>query len=119
MRKLTPFILALSLVTGISAVHAQNTTQHKKPLLQEGKMPEKPAAKQGQSVQGQKQKAPKFEIRKGGRLASPERHAELRDYRKRGLKAPRKDQRWVLYDGQYLLIAPKTGLILSIVPARR
>ncbi|MFN3498390.1 MAG: RcnB family protein [Pannonibacter indicus] len=43
----------------------------------------------------------------------------MRDYRKRGLKAPRKDQRWVLYDGQYLLIAPKTGLILSIVPARR
>jgi Ni/Co efflux regulator RcnB len=120
MQKLASAFLALSLLAGISGAHAQDMPRHKKPLQQEElAKPGKPQRKQDQSVLDQQGKPPRYDVRKGGRIQSPERHAEVRDYRKRGLKAPKKDQRWVQYNGQYLLISLKNGLILSIVPGRR
>lgn len=64
------------------------------------------------------QSVKKNQWKKGGKLQSPGRHAEFRDYRKQGLKAPGKGQRWVQVDGQYLLISIATGAILSVVAGR-
>lgn len=56
--------------------------------------------------------------RKGGKLPSPGKYSESRDYRKHGLRAPGKDQRWVRVDGQYLLIAAATGAIIAVATGR-
>lgn len=75
-----------------------------------------------QSQQGQQKKVErpikKNQFRKGGKLSSPGRHAEIKDYRKQGLRAPGKGQRWVRVDGQSLLIAVATGAILSVASGR-
>lgn len=60
----------------------------------------------------------KNQWKRGGKLPSSRHHAEFKDYRKHGLQAPGKGQRWVRVDGQYLLIAVATGAILSVAAGR-
>lgn len=44
---------------------------------------------------------------------------EIRDWRAHRLHAPGRGERWVRVNGDYVLIAVTTGLILSIVAAQR
>ncbi|WP_320203210.1 RcnB family protein [Agrobacterium rosae] len=81
------------------------------------------AQQQPRSVGQQQEKKAEQAIKKtqwkrGDKLPSPGRHSEFRDYRKQGLRAPGKGQRWVLVDRQYLLVAAATGAILSVASGR-
>lgn len=57
---------------------------------------------------------------RGQRLSSAQRrHAiDQRDYRRYKLSAPRRDQRWVRVDNQFLLVNTLTGLIVGLSAAR-
>lgn len=57
---------------------------------------------------------------RGQRVSSAERRhvVDQRDYRRHKLSAPKRDQRWVRVDDQFLLINAVTGLIVGLAAAR-
>ncbi|MDH7805693.1 RcnB family protein [Agrobacterium tumefaciens] len=57
---------------------------------------------------------------RGQRLSAAERRhfVDRRDYRRYRLAEPRRDQRWVRVDNQFLLINAVTGLIVGLSAAR-
>lgn len=62
--------------------------------------------------------APRPSWRAGNRLPPHYRNQHVRDYRRLGLRAPARGQRWVRIDNQYVLINAATGLIMSLSAAR-
>ncbi|CUX17094.1 hypothetical protein G3A56_03435 [Rhizobium oryzihabitans] len=57
---------------------------------------------------------------RGQRLSAGERRhtVDRRDYRRYRLAEPRRDQRWVRVDNQFLLINAVSGLIVGLAAAR-
>ncbi|MES5096879.1 RcnB family protein [Agrobacterium sp. BA1120] len=57
---------------------------------------------------------------RGQRLAARDRHhfVDRRDYRRHNLREPRRGERWVRVDNQYLLINAVSGLIIGLAAAR-
>ncbi|MFK0382651.1 MULTISPECIES: RcnB family protein [Rhizobium/Agrobacterium group] len=57
---------------------------------------------------------------RGQRLSAGERrnYIDRRDYRRYRLSEPRRDQRWVRVDNQFLLINAVSGLIVGLAAAR-
>ncbi|MDS7597045.1 RcnB family protein [Agrobacterium tumefaciens] len=57
---------------------------------------------------------------RGQRLSAGERRniIDRRDYRRYRLSEPRRDQRWVRVDNQFLLINAVSGLIVGLAAAR-
>lgn len=94
-------IAALSLSVALSAAQAQERPRQSEPQQRQ-----------------QTQEIRKAPWKKGGKLPSPRKYADVKDYGARGLKAPPKGQRWVKVDGQYLLIAAATGAIISVASGR-
>lgn len=58
--------------------------------------------------------------KRGERISSAQRrhYIDQRDYRRYKLNAPRRDQRWVRVDDQFLLVNALTGLIVGLSAAR-
>lgn len=57
---------------------------------------------------------------RGQRLSAQERRhiVDRRDYRRHNLREPRRGERWVRVDNQYLLINAVSGLIIGLSAAR-
>ncbi|MEN3397446.1 RcnB family protein [Brucella melitensis] len=55
---------------------------------------------------------------KGQRYNDWRRHQEIRDYKRYGLRAPARGQRWIKVDDQFLLITAATGLIVGVLAGR-
>jgi len=57
---------------------------------------------------------------RGQRLSAKERRyfVDRRDYRRHNLREPRRGERWVRVDNQYLLINAVSGLIIGLSSAR-
>lgn len=98
--------LIISIIGATLLIAPMAQAQQQRPAQQ-------PHQKQSQQNKVQQQ-VKKNQFKKGGKLSSPGKHSEFKDYRKQGLRAPGKGQRWVRVEGQYLLIAVATGAILSV-----
>ncbi|SMD05013.1 regulator RcnB of Ni and Co efflux [Fulvimarina manganoxydans] len=57
--------------------------------------------------------------RRGGTVPKAYRGHVVSDWQKHGLRRPDERHRWVKVDGDYLLIATKSGLVAAIVAAAR
>ena len=56
--------------------------------------------------------------KRGERVSDWRKRQAVRDYKRHGLRAPGKNQRWVKVDNDYLLISFATGVVASIVASR-
>ncbi|ENS00111.1 hypothetical protein C030_02957 [Brucella abortus 85/69] len=57
-------------------------------------------------------------VGRGQRYNDWRRHQEIRDYKRYGLRAPARGQRWIKVDDQFLLITAATGLIVGVLAGR-
>ena len=121
----------LAFAIGVTGASAQAPKPKDKMEQTRKKEPKAPGKKQeapgkGQQPPGKGQQAPdkgptppengkKQSWKNGQKLPAPKTYQDIHNYKKLGLKPPAKGQRWVMVDGQYLLIVSATGVILSVI----
>lgn len=114
LKKIMLAAIALS-VLGAPLAQAQSHAQPSKPGIHKNE-PKRPAPhKAGPAHKPGFDKAKHWS--KGQRYSDWRRN-EVRDYKRHGLRAPARGQRWVKVDNQFLLVSTATGLILSALSGR-
>ncbi|MBB3947804.1 Ni/Co efflux regulator RcnB [Rhizobium skierniewicense] len=104
------FLSVLLAATVLAAPLAQAQSRHD----------DRPGHRMERSVTTKKVIIKKHRWDRGQRLSASERRhmVDRRDYRRYNLREPRRGERWVRVDNQYLLINAVNGLIIGLSSSR-
>ena len=108
--------LATPLVTSVEA-SAQNRSSEARQELREDRRElredRREVRQDRREIRQDRRQAKPAWLKRGGRYNNGGR--DVSDYRRYGLRAPARGQRWVRYNNDYILVSIGNGLIASIV----